>query len=382
MAKSRLLTQTYITNEKTKHSFAVGYNINMNSLSGAAYNSGMIAEGACKVQGTNPGKNIQEMSEVMMNQYLAFAQLLKSILPGDVIFINEPMKNHTNFKLGGPADIMVIPEDRRQLMLVLDKAREYHIPCFVMGNGSNIIVRDGGIRGMVIKLERLNSVQVKGDTIVAESGAEIIQVSGFALDHSLTGLEFACGIPGSVGGAVFMNAGAYGGEMSDVLESVTALTPEGRLVVLNKDELELGYRTSRVKTQGYIVLEAVMRLKPAEETLIREKMAELTRKREDRQPLEYPSGGSTFKRPEGYFAGKLIEDSGLRGYTMGGAAVSDKHCGFLINKDEASAAEILSLIGYVQKVVLDKFGVRLETEVLIVGEESAESELAESGIVG
>ncbi len=344
--------------------------------------STVTAEGTAAVQGTTPGKNRQEMSEVMMNQYLAFAQLLKSILPGDVIYINELMKNHTNFQLGGPADIMVTPEDRRQLMLVLEKAREYHVPCFIMGNGSNIIVRDGGIRGLVIKLERMNSVRADGELIVAESGAEIIEVSGFALEHSLSGLEFACGIPGSVGGAVFMNAGAYNGEMCDILESVTALTPEGELIVLKKDELELGYRTSRVKTHGYIVLEAVMRLKQAERSVIQEKMEELTRKREDRQPLEYPSGGSTFKRPEGYFAGKLIEESGLRGYTLGGAAVSEKHCGFLINKNGASAGEILSLINYVQKVVYDKFAVRLETEVLIVGEDSQEAGQSDQVIFG
>ncbi len=316
-----------------------------------------------------------------MNQYLAFAQLLKSILPGDVIFVDELMKKHTNFELGGPADIMVIPENRSHLMLILEKAREFNIPFFIMGNGSNVIVRDGGIRGLVIKLERLNGIEVMGDLIIAESGAEIIDVSQLALEHSLSGLEFACGIPGSVGGAVFMNAGAYNGEMSYILDSVLALTLEGELIRLQKDELELGYRTSRVKTQGYIVLEATMRLESAEKTAIRERMEDLTRRREDRQPLEFPSGGSTFKRPEGYFAGKLIEDCGLRGYGIGGAAVSEKHCGFLINKRKASASEMLSLIGYVQARVFEEFGVRLETEVLIVGEDAFEEVMSKREIV-
>lgn len=342
----------------------------------------MNTEGIIAVQGATPGTNRQEMSEVMINQYLAFAQFLKAVLPGDVIFISEMMKNHTYFQLGGPADIMVVPENRRQLTLVLEKAKEYQVPCFIMGNGSNIIVRDGGIRGLVIKLEHLNSVALDGDTIVAESGAEIIDVSQFARDHSLTGLEFACGIPGSVGGAVFMNAGAYYGEMSDVLESVTALTTEGEVIVLKKEELDLGYRTSRVRTQGFIVLEAVMRLKPGEDRIIREKMEDLTRRREERQPLEYPSGGSTFKRPEGFYAGKLIEDCGLRGYTLGGAAVSDKHCGFLINKDGATASEVVALIHYVQEVVLAKYNIHLETEVLIVGEDSGEEAMAETVILG
>lgn len=304
-----------------------------------------------------------------MNQFMEFVQKLKTCIPEDIIYIDEPMKDHTNFKLGGPADIMVIPTNKGQLECVLHMARKDGIPCFVIGNGSNIVVRDGGIRGLVIKLDRLREIRANGDYITAESGVELKNLSDVALANHLTGLEFACGIPGSLGGAVFMNAGAYDGEMSDVLESVLVITQEGEIKELPKDELELGYRTSSVKKNSHIVVEARLKLEHGDYERIQEKISDLTQKREDKQPLEYPSAGSTFKRPEGHFAGKLIQDAGLKGFRVGGAQVSEKHCGFVINKDNAKAEDVLELIAHIQKVVFEKYGIKLETEVLIVGED-------------
>lgn len=304
-----------------------------------------------------------------MNQYLEFAKRLEACLPQEKILIDEPMKNHTNFKLGGPADIMVLPSSQSELECILSQARQEDIPCFIIGNGSNLVVRDGGIRGLVIKLEQLNQIRVEGDCIIADSGAELKKLSDLALTHHLSGLEFACGIPGTLGGAVFMNAGAYDGEMSHVLESVTIVTPQGEKQVLTRDELELGYRTSRVKTCGDIVIQARMKLTPGSYDSIQARIADLTKKREDKQPLEYPSAGSTFKRPVGHYAGKLIQDAGLKGYEHNGAAVSDKHSGFIINKNNATAQDVLELIAFVQKTVRDLYEIQLDPEVLIVGED-------------
>ncbi len=310
-----------------------------------------------------------------MNRFLEFAEQLKTCLPAEKILTDEPMKNHTYFKVGGPCDIMALPTTQAELECLLDLARQSAIPCFIIGNGSNLLVRDGGIRGLVIKLENLRRVEVEGDCIIAESGTELKLLSDTALAHSLTGLEFACGIPGSLGGAVFMNAGAYFGEMSHVLESVTVITPQGQRQVLDRADLELGYRTSRVKTHGDVVIEARLRLKPGETELIGARIAELTRKREASQPLEFPSAGSTFKRPpvgaDGiqYYTGKLIQDCGLKGYQRAGAAVSAKHSGFIINNQDATAREVLDLIAYVQQTVWDRFQIQLEPEVLVVGEE-------------
>lgn len=304
-----------------------------------------------------------------MNQYLEFAKRLEACLPQEKILIDEPMKNHTNFKLGGPADIMVLPSSQSELECILSQARQEDIPCFIIGNGSNLVVRDGGIRGLVIKLEQLNQIRVEGDCIIADSGAELKKLSDLALTHHLSGLEFACGIPGTLGGAVFMNAGAYDGEMSHVLESVTIVTPQGEKQVLTRDELELGYRTSRVKTRGDIVIQARMKLTPGSYDSIQARIADLTKKREDKQPLEYPSAGSTFKRPVGHYAGKLIQDAGLKGYEHNGAAVSDKHSGFIINKNNATAQDVLELIAFVQKTVRDLYEIQLDPEVLFVGED-------------
>ncbi len=315
-----------------------------------------------------------------MNQYLEFIQQLKSCIPEEIIFIEEPMEHHTNFKLGGPADILVIPNDKDELETVLALSRQKNIPCFIIGNGSNLIVRDGGIRGLVIKLDHLKEIRVDGEYITAETGAELKELSDIAMENSLTGLEFACGIPGSLGGAVFMNAGAYDGEMSYVLESVLVITPQGEILELTKDELELGYRTSSVKKHGHVVMEARLKLTHGERERIHEKILDLTKRREDKQPLEYPSAGSTFKRPEGYYAGKLIQDAGLKGYQIRGAQVSEKHCGFVINKDHAKARDVLELIAYIQSVVLEKFGIQLETEVLVVGEDETDEAVLETPV--
>lgn len=309
-----------------------------------------------------------------MNQYMAFAQKLLACLPSEKILIDEPMKKHTNFELGGPADVMALPTTQAELECVLTLAREEGIPWFIVGNGSNLVVRDGGIRGLVIKLEHLNRIRVEGDCIIADSGAELKRLSELALEHHLTGLEFACGIPGSLGGAVFMNAGAYEGEMSQVLETVTVISPQGEKKVLAREELELGYRTSRVKTHGDVVVEARLKLTVGDYDAIRGKIELLTQKREERQPLEYPSAGSTFKRPLGNYAGKLIQEAGLKGYCLRGAAVSDKHSGFIINKQNATAQEVLELIAYVQQEVRNQFEIQLEPEVLIVGDDECSIE--------
>lgn len=304
-----------------------------------------------------------------MNRFKEFEEKLKKVTGESNIYINEAMSKHTNFKLGGPADLLVIPDTKEELINILNLSREMEIPTFVIGNGSNLIVKDGGIRGLVVKLEKLKSMKVEEDSIIADCGAELKDLSTLALENNLTGMEFACGIPGSLGGAVFMNAGAYLGEMKQVLDSVTALDNKGNIINLKRDELDLSYRSSVIKKKGYIVLDAIMKLEKGEHETIKERIDLLTFKREDKQPLEMPSAGSTFKRPDGYYAGKLIEDAGLKGYCYKGAAVSDKHSGFIINKNNATALEVLELIAYVQKVVKEKFGVDLETEVLIVGED-------------
>ena len=243
------------------------------------------------------------------------------------------------------------------------------MPCYIMGNGSNLLVSDQGYRGVVIQLFRqLNDIQCEGNVIRAQAGALLSAVANRALEEKLTGFEFAAGIPGTLGGACVMNAGAYGGEMKDVLKSVTVLTREGERITLQKNELELGYRTSIIAKKDYIVLEAEIELKAGDAEEIKAVMDDLKERRTTQQPLEYPSAGSPFKRPEGYFAGNLIQESGLQGFQVGGAQVSEKHCGFVINKDQATAADIAELIRQVQDRVEEKFGVRLETEVKRLGE--------------
>jgi UDP-N-acetylmuramate dehydrogenase len=272
-------------------------------------------------------------------------------------------------KIGGKADFLVWPTTYEQVVDVIRLKEKYQLPFTLLGNGSNVIVRDGGIRGIVMQLKHLAEIKVDGEKIIAQSGADIKAVSRFALEHSLTGLEFACGIPGSVGGAIMMNAGAYGGEVKDVLDHVKVVTQKGELKTMYKDDLQLGYRTSIISKTRDIVLEVVFQLEKGDRQKIKAKMDDLTFQRESKQPLEYPSVGSVFKRPPGYFAGKLIQDSGLQGKGVGGAEVSTKHAGFIINKNNATAADYIATIEMVRKTVKEKFGVELELEVKIIGED-------------
>lgn len=304
-----------------------------------------------------------------MNQYLKYKDLFEKIYLENEIMIDEDMKNHIYFKVGGPADILLTPTSIDQLSETVKVCNENNIPYYVIGNGSNLLVKDGGIRGVVITLTKLDKIQSKGNLIKAEAGVLLKDVSERAVENSLTGFEFACGIPGSVGGAVFMNAGAYDGEIKNVILEAEVLDSDGNIIILNRDELDLGYRTSKVMKENFIVLSAIFQLELGDKEKIQDRVNELTRKREEKQPLEYPSAGSTFKRPEGYFAGKLIQDAGLKGYSIGGAAVSEKHSGFVINKGGATAKDILNLIEHIQNEVKKQFGVDLHPEVRILGEE-------------
>ena len=297
-----------------------------------------------------------------------FYDEITTALPELQVLKDEPMSRHTTFRIGGPADYFVCP-DREQIAEVLAVAKKCGMAITVIGNGSNLLVGDKGIRGLVVEIGlAMNQITVDKEHITAGAGALLSQVAAKAAAAELGGMEFAAGIPGSVGGAVTMNAGAYGGEMKDILRTVTVLTPEGELKTLDVSEMDLSYRHSCVPEQQYIVLEAEIELgyKPEEE--IRAQMEELRNKRIEKQPLEYPSAGSTFKRPEGYFAGKLIMDAGLRGYRVGDAQVSEKHCGFVINRKNASAQEVRQLMQDVQDKVKAQFGVMLEPEVKMLGE--------------
>ena len=294
---------------------------------------------------------------------------LRQIVTDENIRVDEPMSRHTTFRTGGPASLFMRVSDTLQLMKIksfLDKAGEQY---FIIGNGSNILVSDKGYDGVVISLEMLRKVELrKENTVYAQAGALNSAIASFARDNSLTGFEFAAGIPGTIGGAMIMNAGAYGGEMKMITRQVEVIGPDGEEIVLDNDAMEFGYRTSAIKGRNYIVLSALLSLEKGDVSLISEKMTELAKKRKEKQPLEYPSAGSTFKRPEGYFAGKLIEDSGLKGFSVGGAQVSEKHCGFVVNKGGATSSDIYELIQKVQTRVNDNFGVVLEPEVIMIGE--------------
>lgn len=295
---------------------------------------------------------------------------LCGILGSENVLKDELMKKHTTFRVGGPADWLVTPTAEEQIREVVNLLRTENVPYYVMGNGSNLLVGDKGYRGVIIQLgKNLSQIRMTEEGVLyAQAGALLSKIAAEALAQSLTGFEFASGIPGTLGGAVMMNAGAYGGEMKHVLKDALALTANGELRVLPVEQMELGYRTSIFAQNGDIVLSAQIRLQEGSPEEIRAYMDELKEKRITKQPLEYPSAGSTFKRPEGYFAGKLIEDTGLRGFQVGGAQVSEKHCGFVINKEQATAADILSLIEQVSDRVEAKFGVRLEPEVKRIGE--------------
>ena len=297
-----------------------------------------------------------------------FLTELENIMAGSGIFMEEPMKKHTTFRVGGPADVLVQP-DETALAAILALCRQYCVPYSFIGNGSNLLVGDKGIRGVVIEMtEPMGNIEVQGTRITAQAGAMLSKIANTAASNGLGGMEFAAGIPGSVGGAVVMNAGAYGGEMKDIIERVYVLDENGAQLELDRDALDLGYRHSCIPDKKYIVTKVVLELVPRDEAEIRSKMKELNEKRAEKQPLQYPSAGSTFKRPEGYFAGKLIMDAGLRGYQVGGAQVSEKHCGFVINKGDATAADICQLMQDVADKVQAQFGVVLEPEVKMIGE--------------
>ena len=296
-------------------------------------------------------------------------QRFTELLGEERVLIDEPMSRHTTFRIGGPADFFLIPGSCEELRQIQQICKEEQVPSFILGNGSNLLVSDAGFRGVIIQIYRnYSEICVEGTSIRAQAGALLSGIARAAKEASLAGLEFASGIPGTLGGAVVMNAGAYGGEMKDVLREVTVLDAQGQVHTLPVGALELGYRTSVVKKAGYLVLEAVLSLNKGDAQAIGARMKELAQQRIAKQPLDYPSAGSTFKRPEGYFAGKLIMDSGLRGYRVGGAQVAEKHCGFVINAGGATAQDVRKLMQDVQTRVYEQFGVRLEPEVKFLGD--------------
>ena len=302
----------------------------------------------------------------MINQ--DFYNKLAEIVSAEAILENEPMSKHTTFRIGGNADVFVSPKIS-QVADIIALAKEYEVPVTIVGNGSNLLVGDKGIRGLVIALgKEAEEIVLDGRYMTVSAGTILAKVALEAAKNNLTGLEFAAGIPGTIGGAIVMNAGAYGGEIKDVLIRATVLTPEGEVKELCNAELDLSYRHSCIPEKNYIVLDATLELSEGEATVIKETMLDFKNRRVKNQPLEYPSAGSTFKRPEGYFAGKLIQDADMRGYTVGDAQVSEKHCGFVVNKGDATAAEVFQLIHDVKKVVYDKFQVELEPEVKMIGE--------------
>lgn len=285
------------------------------------------------------------------------------------VLVGERMDRHTTFRIGGPADFFVLPESASQLASAVRVCRDTQTPFYIIGNGSNLLVGDKGYRGVIIQIyKNMREIQVEDCGIRAQAGAMLSVIAKQALANSLTGFEFASGIPGTLGGAVMMNAGAYGGEMKDIVKEVTVLTPEGEVKKIPGDKMEFGYRTSIVEKNSYIVLEAQLELKLGRPEAIRDRMEELKEKRTAKQPLDLPSAGSTFKRPEGYFAGKLIMDAGLAGFAVGGAQVSEKHCGFVVNRGGATAADVRELMRQVRERVQERFGVTLEPEVKLLGE--------------
>ncbi|WP_342536471.1 UDP-N-acetylmuramate dehydrogenase [Sporosarcina sp. FSL K6-3508] len=306
-----------------------------------------------------------------MSKHRWFEDLQMKIKNGWVL-LDEPLNKYTKTRLGGKADVVVAPGTIEEVQAVVTYAYERNIPILLLGNGSNMVVRDGGVRGIVLYMANLNEIQIKESTLIAEAGAHIIDASKAAAKACMTGLEFACGIPGSIGGAMAMNAGAYGGEIKDIITQATLMDDTGKIFILSKEELELGYRKSIITTKGYYVLSAEFQLTPGVQCDIDAAVADLTFQRESKQPLEYPSAGSVFKRPPGYFAGKLIQDSGLQGKGFGGAEVSTKHAGFIVNKKDATATDYIQTIEMVRAEVKKKFGIDLEMEVKIVGEELSE----------
>lgn len=295
-------------------------------------------------------------------------KILLNKLGDNQILFDEPMKNHTSFKIGGLADILIMPKSSEEINFIIDACKSCNVNFFVMGNGTNLLVSDKGIRGVVIKISKnYSDVSVKENIVTAKSGVLLSSLSNTALNNSLSGIEFASGIPGTLGGAVYMNAGAYGGEIKDVLKSAEVIYGD-KILNLQASELDFEYRSSRVAKEGLIVLEACLELKHGEYDLIKEEMQNLKKQRNEKQPVEFPSAGSTFKRPVGHFAGKLIMDAGLRGFAVGGAKISEKHCGFVINQGNATAEDVLELVERVKEIVYEKSGVMLEPEIRKIGE--------------
>lgn len=291
------------------------------------------------------------------------------VLGNERVLFDEPMSSHTTFRIGGPAEVFAMPENYEQIGAVLKLCDQEQLPYFVLGNGSNLLVSDSGYGGVIIQMDRnMEEIRLEGNEIHACAGALLSSIAVAARNASLTGFEFAGGIPGTLGGAVVMNAGAYGGELKDVLKEAVVMDREGKIFTIPVEELEMGYRTSVIKTAGYLVLEAVIALEKGDPEKIRATMKDLSDRRTEKQPLDCPSAGSTFKRPEGYFAGKLIMDSGLRGYRIGGAQVSEKHCGFVINAGGATAKDVRALMDHVIRTVQEKYGVTLEPEVKFLGD--------------
>ena len=296
-------------------------------------------------------------------------QSLCAVTKEENVLKDEPMRKHTTFRIGGPADYFVTPESKEEIREIIALCKKENVPYYIVGNGSNLLVGDKGYRGVILQIfKKMNQIQVEGEKITAQAGALLSKVAAAAYEASLTGFEFAAGIPGTLGGAVRMNAGAYGGEMKQVLVSADVLTTEGEILTIPVEELGLAYRTSVVEQKDYVVLGAQIELKKGDQKEIRAQMDDLKEKRVSKQPLEYGSAGSTFKRPEGYFAGKLIQDARLRGFRIGDAQVSEKHCGFVINRGNATAAEVMELMKQVEERVQKDAGVSLEPEVRRIGE--------------
>lgn len=300
----------------------------------------------------------------------AVVRLISEVVSASMVYVDEPMSRHTTFRIGGKADLLVEPTEVNQAEAVVKLLRQMQVPYVVLGNGSNVLVGDKGFRGVVVKLgKEFGACDMRENRIYAQSGIKLSRLANFALGNCLTGLEFAAGIPGTLGGALYMNAGAYGGEMKDIVQEVTYLDPQGRRRTATALECEFGYRTSLFsKNPGCVILGCVLELQEGNKEEIRGKMDDFAQRRVSKQPLNFPSAGSTFKRPEGYFAGKLIQDAGLMGLRVGGASVSEKHAGFVVNDQGATAAEVRELIRQVQEKVKEKFGVELQPEVRFIGE--------------
>ena len=298
---------------------------------------------------------------------------IKQQFPEMIVKENEKLSHYTYTKTGGPADVLVFPKSKDEVAAVVSWVNEKQVPLTVLGNSSNVIIKDGGVRGIVMILTEMDHMEVKRHRLTVQSGARLIDASRMALAEQLSGLEFACGIPGSVGGAVYMNAGAYDGEVEEVIESVVVITREGKIKTYSKDELEFSYRHSKLQETNEIVLEVVFDLEKGKHEAIKARMDELTALRESKQPLEYPSCGSVVTRPTGYFTGKLIQEAGLQGLTWGGAQVSMKHAGFIVNINQATATDYIELIAHIKKVIMEHYGVPLETEVRIIGEDKVGS---------